>query len=159
LTLWSLTRLISSSSRVLLIWFFVFPGNVFGPAEIFRDRIVSVAVPAKELFFTWGPGEVFVSSRAPRRVIDKGCLFLLSCHCPSYFLEDSLWCFFCRFLADSRVQNGRGTWQEKNGPSNGALCHLALGHHVQGDKHLLMFLTQRAFEIASLIRFRSCSGI
>jgi len=29
--------------------------DVFGPTEIFRDRIVSVAVPAKELFFTWGP--------------------------------------------------------------------------------------------------------
>ena len=52
LMLWSLTRLISSGSRVLLIWFFLFPVDVFGPTEIFRDRIVSVAVPAKELFFT-----------------------------------------------------------------------------------------------------------
>ena len=88
LTLWSLTRLISSASRVLLIWFFFSPVDVFWPTEIFRDRIVSVAVPAEELFFTWRPGEVFVSSRAPRRVIDKGCLFLLS-HCPNYFSEDS----------------------------------------------------------------------
>jgi hypothetical protein len=67
---------------VLLTWFFLFPVDVFGPTEIFRDRIVSGAVPAKELFFTWGPGEVFVSARALRRVIDKGCLFLLS-HCLS----------------------------------------------------------------------------
>jgi len=85
LTLWSLTRLISSGPRVLLIWFFLFPVDVFGPTEIFRDRIVSVAVPAKELLFTWGPGEMFVSARALRRVIDRGCLFLFSCHCPDYF--------------------------------------------------------------------------
>jgi len=91
------TLLISSGSRVLLIWFFLFPVDVFGPTEIFRDRIVTVAVPAKELFFTWGPGEVFVSARALRRVIDKGCLFLLSCHCPSYFSEDSFSYFFRRF--------------------------------------------------------------
>ncbi len=81
LTGWSLTRLISSGSRVLLIWFFVFPVDVFGPTEIFRDRIVTVAVPAKELFFTWGPGEVFMSARALLRVIDRGYLFLLACHC------------------------------------------------------------------------------
>ena len=37
-----------------------------------------MAVPAKELFFTWGPGEVFVFARVLRSVIDKGCLFLLS---------------------------------------------------------------------------------
>ena len=96
LTGWSLTRLISSGSRVLLIWFFLFPVNVFGPTEIFRDRIVTVAVPAKELFFTWGPGEVFVSARALRRVIGRGCFFLFSCHCPSYFLEDSFSYFFRR---------------------------------------------------------------
>ena len=67
---------------MLLIGFFLFRVDVFAPTEIFRDRIVSVAVPAKELFFTWGPGEVFVSERALLRVIDKGCLFLLS-HCLS----------------------------------------------------------------------------
>ena len=77
---WKLIRLTSSDSRVLLIWFFLFQVDVFGPTERFRDRIVSVAVPTKEFFFTWGPGEVFVSSRAPRRMIDKGCLFLLACH-------------------------------------------------------------------------------
>jgi len=66
---------------VLLIWFFLFPVDVFGSIEIFRDRIVTVAVPAKELFFTWGPGEVFVSARTLPGVIDRGCLFLLSCHC------------------------------------------------------------------------------
>ena len=53
LTLWSLTRLISSGSRVLLMWFFLSPVDVFGSIEIFRDRIVTVAVPAKELFFAW----------------------------------------------------------------------------------------------------------
>jgi hypothetical protein len=97
LTLCSLTRFISSGSRVLLIWFFLFPVDVFGPTEIFRDGIVFVAVPAKELFFTWGKGEVFVSPRALRRVIDRGCLFLLTCHCPNYFSEDSFSCFFRRF--------------------------------------------------------------
>jgi len=65
---------------VLLIWFFLFPVDVFGPTEIFRDRIVTVAVPAKELFFAWGPGEVFVSAWALLRVCHKGYLFLLSCH-------------------------------------------------------------------------------
>jgi hypothetical protein len=70
---------------VLLIWFFLFPVDVFGPTEIFRDRIVTVAVPAKELFFTWGKREVFVSARALRGVIDRGYLFLLSYHCLNYF--------------------------------------------------------------------------
>ena len=96
LTLWSLTRLISSGSRVLLIWLFLFPVDVFGPTERFRDRIVSVAVPAKELFFTWGPGEVFVSARALLKVFRTRYLFLLSCHCPSYFSEDSFSYFFRR---------------------------------------------------------------
>jgi hypothetical protein len=89
--------LISSGSRALIIWFFLFPVDVFGPTEIFRDRIVSVAVPAKELFFTWGPGEVFVSARALPRVLDRGYLFLLSYHCPNYFSGDSFSYFFRRF--------------------------------------------------------------
>ena len=80
---------------MLLLRFFLFPVDVFGPTEIFRDRIVTVAVPAKELFFTWGPGEVFVSARALRRVIDRGCLFLLS-HCVSQFLDTSFSYFFRR---------------------------------------------------------------
>jgi hypothetical protein len=82
---------------VLLLKLFLSPVGVFGPTEIFRDRIVSVAVPAKELFFTWGPGEVFVSARALRRVIDRGYLSFLSCHCPTYFSEDSFSYFFRRF--------------------------------------------------------------
>ena len=89
---------------MLLIWFFLFPVDVFGPTEIFRDRIVTVAVPAKELFFTWGPGEVFVSAWALLRVCHKGYLFLLSCHCPSYFSEDSFSYFFRRFLTTFKLQ-------------------------------------------------------
>jgi len=84
-----------------------------------------VAVPAKELFFTWRPGEVFVSSWALRRVIGRGCLFLLSCHWPSYFSEDSFSYFFCRFLADSRVQEWRDKWQEEKCPTD-------QGHQTDG---------------------------
>jgi hypothetical protein len=40
---------------------------------------------------------VFVSARALLRVFHKGCLFLLSCHCPNYFSEDSFSYFFRRF--------------------------------------------------------------
>ena len=114
--------------------FFLFPVDFFGPPEIFRDLIISVAVPAKELFFTWGKGEVFVSSRAPRRVIDKGCLFLLCCHCPSYFLKDSFSYFSCGFFTYSRVQNGRDEWQEKNDRSERRTAYHGQGHHGQEMK-------------------------
>ena len=74
LNVMNIPRSPSSSIRLkqLLFRLFLSPVDVFGPTEIFRDRIVSVAVPAKELFFAWRPGEVFVSARALRRVIDRG---------------------------------------------------------------------------------------
>ena len=139
LTLWSLTRLISSGSKVLSIQLFLFEKTELFPkllawrvdnvrTKTLRDWIVTVAVPAKELFFTWRPGEVFVSARALRWVIDKGCLFLLACHCLAISQRILSLYFSCRFFPDSRVQNGRDKWQEKKAAENGAMLTTARGH-------------------------------
>ena len=100
----------------LLLLVFLSSIEVVESIGIFRNRIVTVAVPAEELFFAWGPREVLVSARALLRVFLKVYLFLLSCHCPSYFSENSFSNFFRRSWAAFKLQEWGTKMQQKKPP-------------------------------------------